>query len=1218
MISYPFDPQCRLESNWIKNEQLRAFPSSATRTVVPLHAPFFFKDAVLMKGNQRLVEGVHFYYSLKHKAASFANAMDVYGGITLIDDAISLPITVSYHPLGGSFEATAGQIKLYLDTAPDIWDGSWEALIVNSYYPPVNILFDPEQFVSEPEIIAACKGIEAAIKSKDPSDTMSYQLYATRIRKLREDLEKSPAADHIAARGNVHNTQPFHVNALAADQPAKNTKRLEGADLTTFTQLLIDGLGSIETLIAGKIKNGDVGVWNSKFLLSGGSLLFGDTTSLYMDDEGIAQNGDNGLTLIADRDAMRPGTKATLKGGGNELAVKSTGNVQDSTTLYINDVEAVTEATLKAYVNGILSNTGFGFTAERTESLAFSGAGTRSAPLEANPTIPPASETAQGIVKVVNEGSHGNPCPGYGGQNFYAWFVGDGVYTVLRNGADDLEHDVFLNKLTESPFKFTPSADRFRPKNLPVTAKPTYVRHGTEDCVWLDTTDGPFILLTNRNPDHNTWRCLKITNADMNHGYYGCPFLVGNKLYAVKSWMVPGGSGVQLWEATVQAGNTVTFTQRTLVGNNNNGTPQNGLQFNLFDKMVGQPGEKAYVINVDGFFGGLSVSHAGDQFDHVQKGKLVRFNHNGWFWAGNAVTSTGSWNSMSYTLDLETGVVTPDSPEIYPLQLTRNGMNIRNPRSPLRCQGGNHTVNGVRTANGKVLAFQSYGRLYTPQLMLLENLGVEYFENAKWNQQYYQMPGAATFLGSYAGPVHSGIRGVFPLAGNRMIGLCMDGFRVRFKYDPSGSYAPNAKGYGPTNDRVQLHDSALHDSLARMTWYFDGDTVKQAGTLLADRRLSNNSTYADDELGTPVSISAANHAALKQQAISKYASQHASVIIDSKLTLGIHRAPGMKMLGMLQILRPVTGDNSGRKQFDVYVFEITTRNTVGEITTVGLGNLLYTWVHNNTADRFVPEWERYYYSNSGVFRLDDGGYLVMLAGEGGLWVGNGGSPSIVAVFDANGNYLNQMTTSVNTVTGEAWIGTKELGFGITSISDSGEGLYLNSYGRTTAEVLATIARTRTPEVFIIVLSRSDAGDNVAISQYAANVVRNKVLSMIPPTRKVQNMDLSQDRVITRAMLPAANNVPNQRDSAYPVQQKHQDSLQSMALKTHTHPTGDFVLNVATTAAYGAAKLGTLTSPDTDAFSAIEIDKLEDIVDSLQARTVSLNQLDATLTIDYEV
>lgn len=1220
MISYPFDPQCRLVSNWIKNEQLRAFPSSATRTVVPVHAPFFFKNAVVKKGNLELVEGVHFYYSLKHKSASFANAMDVYGGLTLIDDAINLPLTISYHPLGGAFEATAGQIKLYLDTAPDIWDGSWEALIVNAYYPPVNILFDPEQFVSEPEIIAACQGIESAIKAKDASDTMSYQMYATRIRKLREDLEKSSVAAHIAARGNVHNTAPHHLHALAVDQPAKNTNKLEGHSLAAFTQLLIDGLGNIEELLEGKIKNGEVGVWNSKFLLNGGSLLFGDTTSLYMDEEGIVQNGDNALKLIADSAATRPGTRATLRSGANILGVVSTGNVADDTSLIANDEELVTESTLKAYVNGILNDSGRNLYVESSDNMSWAGAGTMSAPLLAIPNIPSASETGLGIVKVVNEGSHGYPAPGFGGTNFYMMHRGDNRYLQFRNGADDLEYDVFLTEVTVDPFTVKPTADRFRPKKLPITAKPVTIRHGNEDCVWIDTTDGPFIMLTGGSKDYDTWRCLKITNTDMNLGYYGYPQLLNGKVYIVYSIMTNNVTEVALFEAPVTAANTLTFTRRTLTGTNFSGTAQNGESFKLFDVIrTNVPTAKALMINLDGYYFHYNYSHERDQLVQQREGNKVRVCHVGNMYLGGPTSGQFARQPTSYVLDLVAGTIIPDNPEIYPITISQaGGYSVTNPRTVIGGNVGNYTNCGCYI-NGVMFGHDTYAALVPPVLRAVVPNGMTAFESLRSINQHWTVLGAARSTGQYASPVQSRPRSPKPMPNNQMIVECATVGSVLFTYDPFGSYGPTVKGYGPTNDR-KIIPSSLSAELGKLCWIFDGDNITHNGGWLSGGALSSWTTYESGELGGQITMTQAYYNTLLQQALSKYASDVTPTSPEplsvAVLSLMIHRRPGVPMLGMLQVAR-VTSPVTGRRSTRVYVFKITTNRLSGEISGITLGQLLTQRETSTTFIGYSPSY-RSFGTSSHLYRLNDGNWIVAIGGQYESYVSDGRIPYTFYVFNAKGEKLTEYSGSTNITTGIPPFGTKELGYGLTYIENTAEGTYLDSFGLTSDEVIKTIAGQRAPVRYVVVLSRTDAGDNVAISQLAASNVKTKIESLVPPTRKIQNMDLTQDRVVTKAMLANANKIPNQRDANYPVQQVHINSLSAMALKSHTHIAGDYVLEQATVTAYGSAKLGSLLSLDTDAFSATEIDSLEDVVDVLQARTVSLNQMDATLTIDYEV
>ena len=1213
MISYPFDPQCRLDSNWIAAEQHNAYPSSATRTVVPLHAPFFLKDAVIKKGNMVLVEGVHFYFSLKHKAASLANAQDVYGGITLIDDGINLPITVDYHPLGGAFEASAGQVKLYLNTNPDIWDGSWEALIVNAYYPPVNILFDPESFVSEPELIEACRGIESAIKAKDASDTISYQAYAARVQKLRDDLLNSPVAEHIATRGNAHGTKPHHIFALAKDQAAANTKRLEGADLDAFVAMVLDSLGTLEALLVDKIKNGDVGTWDSKFLLEGGSLLFGDTTSLYMDEEGIVQNGDNALTLIADSSATRPGTKGSLRGGGNLLTVTSTGNVQDDTTLHANEEEVITTSTLKSYVNGILADTGFGFSSTPAPTFKFSGVGTMSAPLEAIPTIPAASETELGVVKVVNEGSHGYPCPGYSGNTMFVYHTGGDNYMQLRNGADDLEQDVFYTKITLTPYTLTPTADRFRPAKLPITAKPKLVRYGTEDCVWLSTTDGEFILLTAKNPDPDTWRCLKVLTEGV---VKGTPHLYNGKLYVVGSNSTSGASTTWLYEGTISADNTVTFALKTLTGNNFNGTPVSNTSFNHFDKIKGTPGDaKCMWFNRGDGVGDISIAHSGDHNTQVRSGGVVRVCHVGNMYAPSPTKEYRARQPLSYTINLVTGQFIPDNPGSYPIEISKDGYSHHNPRMMLAGGNGNNIVMGI-VANGIMFTYDTYVSFYPPSTMRISPRdGISLYDELHASNQYWTRVDTVSQTGLYASDITTRPRGPRPLAGNEMVVECSNGKSVRFKYDPSGSYGPNTKGYGPTNDR-RIIDGTLADNIARLCWVFDGDTIKHEGGYLTDGLLSAYTSFENDEFGQQISIGETAFNTAKAQAIDKFAASIKAKMTDSRLSVAIHRRSGLPMLGQLQVSY-VADQATGRQECMDYFFTITPSNLTGVIRSIAIGELLLSKVFATTFVGF-NNYYRTVRTNAHMYRLNDGGWLVAIGGQFEMFVGDGRSPYAVFIYNAAGTLLGNFSGWTNATIGDSTFGTKELGYGNVYHAPTAEGMYLNSYGYTTTEILDVIAGRRATELFIVVLSRTDAGDNVGISQFAASTVRNKILSLVPPTRKVQGMDMSQDRVVTKAMLANADKIPNQRDSTYPVQQKHRDSLQAMALKTHTHPTGDFIADSATTLKYGVAKLGSIMSPDTDAFSIVECDSLEDLTDALYARTVSLNRLDASITIDYEV
>lgn len=203
------------------------------------------------------------------------------------------------------------------------------------------------------------------------------------------------------------------------------------------------------------------------------------------------------------------------------------------------------------------------------------------------------------------------------------------------------------------------------------------------------------------------------------------------------------------------------------------------------------------------------------------------------------------------------------------------------------------------------------------------------------------------------------------------------------------------------------------------------------------------------------------------------------------------------------------------------------------------------------------------------------------------------------------------------VQGEGMFGTKELGVGWVIRQFSGEGVYLRSYGKTRPEVVGVRLNGQPPSVKSIVMTRSDAGDNVAISQYAGTKIRDRIQSLVPPTRRVNGMDLTQDRTVTKAQI-GADRVPNQRDSTYPVQTKHRQSLDSAALAVHTHTANQFQMAAATTASYGASVLGDLASPDASAFRVDGLSGLEHACDALFSRPVELKKIDMSLNVDFEV
>lgn len=950
-----------------------------------------------------------------------------------------------------------------------------------------------------------------------------------------------------------------------------------------------------------------------------------------MKDDYVLHLEQDNLTLVADESATRPGTKATLRGAFNELTVKSDGNAVNDQSLEVNEVEVVTRATLRQYVSGILNNGGIGLHIEDTPSLRLVGQGIMSSPMEAQATLPAASETALGIVKVVNEGSHGYPCPGISDRTMAGVYnPTDKYFLLLRNGADDLEKDVFISYYYTETGEYVPTADRFRPTSLPITAKPLNVIHSGQGAIFLNTTDGLFVLLA-PNTNWKTWRAIKLNFAATHpgipapgsggeywRGWYA--FVIGSTLYIHYTRLNNADMVVALWTGTITAANVITVTQRPLTGVNANGTAQTGNPwFHVFDAIWGTgPGQKCFGYNADGYWSGVDTAHHGDDVDWVIEGTKMRVCHDGYNYANRVGSDMSTRHNLSYVIDLAAFTLTPDKPVNYPIPFTKNGW-PHPPHPPLMYGWGSNSEFSPMRSNGKALWLETDNIYIAPYMGLVENSsGVSDFENIKsgvhlYNRVHYGPAGG----GAYGSPVTMGWGAMHFIDDNLAAGVAADGSHVLVEVDPYGRYGPLVEGYGPTNNRKLLTGAEAH-LYRQMISVFDGDKTRLQGVYLNENTRTHYSQIGENGPEVQISISKANYDAAKAAAVEKYAYGVAG-IKQVVLGLPIHRVAGLPHFGCLQILHDDPAW-AGALKVTSYVFVFTPNQLTGEVTRITFGAQLWT---GGTASNMRPDGLTGFATMSnppvGIFRLDDGGYAVTFPGSSQYYVGNASNPQYVVLYDTKQSKVAFAGYRLNYhYLKNGYIGTKDFGWGYSEQSASGESYMLRSYGKTIASIMACLNGTSPDKLYTLVMSRTDAGDNVAISQFAATGVRSKILSLVPPERKVQGMDLSQDRTITRAMLANANKIPNQRDVTYPAQQKHMDSLVGKSPADHTHPQGDFVLNEATRIAYGSARLGTLTDADTQALGVTVVAELITEASRLWTRPKSVINLDPSVQIDVEI
>lgn len=931
-------------------------------------------------------------------------------------------------------------------------------------------------------------------------------------------------------------------------------------------------------------------------------------------------------TFNADSDCNDPGAAVSLSGGANRLTVVSTGNASDPRALKVNDTEVITLETLKAYATDIVADIGTGPVSAESNTAKFVGRGSLNSPLETVVKLPSASENIHGVVKVVHEGSHGFPCAGFS-------YAGAGMVfdpaskkaIFLRNGADDLENDVFISWLQFSDnlqsFEYTPTADRFRIPSLPSTAKPTYVEHSCEGVILLRTTDGPFFIFHGNSLDIKTWKACKIANPELQQlEWQYFPVYINNTIYLVKTVINNTESVVEMWKAGYVNQSVLQLTKSQLSGTNHSGQAQSGQVFKLFNKSIGTASEKPLVTNPANDMVWINVARLenpdygtkGDCYDYCVKGNKVRVLHRCTVNFNNRKTEWFRNCQVSYVLDLSNGAIVPDVPGRYPAILsdTPEGSTV-NDRAMVGSSNADWS-NRILRSNGITLTYNTWGRGDAPHIVLARNnLSSDTFDSIVAGVGNWSNIQLTYATGSYGSVVKMSYRGVIPIGDNYLLGNDRGYAQtaIKAKYDPYGSYSPRLPGYGPTNDRT-LFDYSMYDKVKRMLWVYDGDTSKVAGAWLSPVKYTNGTTFENDVVKDSVTFQPDKFEQFIDQLMSKVTVP--GTVLQRTATVNIIKERGLQSIAALTVIHEKP--NSGREKFGTtFMFRFTPNVAVGTITSWSDINLIGSGMQTNDAVFGLGDHTYLTVPSPGLYKLRDGNWVMTAVCACVGHVGNWTEVLLYTIFNpSTGAYTAPKFIHTDANQAFGFIGTKELGFGLVQSQKSGEGLDFISYGFTAAEIASGVTTKYT-----LIMTRTDAGDNVTISQMGATKVRERILSLVPPTRKVNGMDLSRDRIVSASHI-GGDQVPNQRDITYPVQQKHRDGVIGLSVTGHTHPPSAFTMAAATTSAFGGSVLGDTQSADNVAFRVDGIANLSQLIGSLNDREKALVKLDLTVDVDYEV
>lgn len=424
-------------------------------TYIPFNKPFFRDGCVVKRNNRTLVEGVDFYFGHTYVLGTLRHAKLAYGSIWVFNkaDLAGLNVTAEQLPHGS---ATTEQIEaeeaLNKNTIPPY--RCWDDVILDVYYPPINIEFDEDNWHGELELMLSIDKLNKALIEADPTEDDLYQIAKLWFDTVERVFANSPIHQHLLNTDNPHREEYNWVDALVKDGKAANAAKIYNRTLEVLTTYVNDRSAKQSDLTNKVVKVG------RKYLQD--TLRF---------KNGVGYISKNGAQLSINNKHLSVSTKDNieLKGGGKSLHFKSGNNTlslhPDERRMRFNNIELLTEDTIGPYIptTGTVGNS---FKFESWANLKITGEGTQAKPAVFEWVLPDEGEpTLHRVVKTqgqsVEHAAHISLLDKY--NTDYGKFLVIGVASI--NGRPIVE-DTVLDKSWVNLGRVDNIAD----KDLPISA----------------------------------------------------------------------------------------------------------------------------------------------------------------------------------------------------------------------------------------------------------------------------------------------------------------------------------------------------------------------------------------------------------------------------------------------------------------------------------------------------------------------------------------------------------------------------------------------------------------------------------------------------------------------------------------------------------------------------------------------------------------------------
>ena len=404
----PFDPHCNDPAYWVPNEK-RTIPANIGRfrTIIPTHAPFYRKGVIVKSGATVLKEGKDYYLGHQFMKGSHLSAQMMYGSICIINPALTGEFDLSYHKVGDDYAVSASAALQYLTSAEhDPMLETWEDIMGERYMPPIDVIYDIDNWKGEAELITELGTLSNTITSRPATDNDFYHFAKAYVDQLAKIIELGSWRAHGTDKANPHGIDYISAGALKQDAIAVNTNKVAGKTLAELTALVhaagvdVADIAALFPLnadrnVVGPLKLKD-GLSTIGYKKTNGSLRF----AFHLKRSNFEFSSEKSVNVVADAQSQHDGTVAKLQSGTNVLEVISSGSSQDSTKLKYNGSMVFTEETLPAAVRGAVSTDSKVY-ASGSPTLQWMGTGQSSSPLSARVVWPAATAATPGIVKLT-------------------------------------------------------------------------------------------------------------------------------------------------------------------------------------------------------------------------------------------------------------------------------------------------------------------------------------------------------------------------------------------------------------------------------------------------------------------------------------------------------------------------------------------------------------------------------------------------------------------------------------------------------------------------------------------------------------------------------------------------------------------------------------------------------------------------------------------------